>query len=330
VRLGSRRDLAVVRQGLERWLGGTVGEIERPTPGWSCETLLVERRLVIRLPPLEEGIFPSYDLASQAAVQQLAEAGGVPVAAPVVFEPDPAYLGAPFVAMAFAEGVVPAEFTAGDPWLSGLAETDRRTLWGSFLDVVTDIHALSHDGLALRVGLDAELAYWEWYLDWATDGAPPARLVDALSWCGGRRPAAEPTGGLLWGDVRLGNVVFDPGALRPAAVLDWDMTSVGPFEMDLAWLLALEGVQRDLTGAFLPGLAGRAETLAHAERRLGRRLLDMGWHEVFALVRAGAVATRIALLLERQGRSPMFAPGEDPTCMAATARILRWAAEDGP
>ena len=323
MRLGTGRDLPVLRQGLERWLGRVVGDISRPEPGWSCETLVVERRLVVRLPPLGEGIFPSYDLELQAAAQQAAAAAGVPVASPVTFEPDPSFLGAPFLVMAFVEGVVPDEFTAGDRWLAGLAEPERRALWGSFVDVVADVHDVAHEGLAVRVGLDAELAYWKAYLDWATDGDPPPRLAGALRWCLERRPAAEAPAGLLWGDVRFGNVVFDESALRPKAVVDWDMVSAGPFEMDLAWFLALEQVQSDLTGTALRGFGDRAGAVEAAERRLGRALCDLDWYEVFALVRAGAVATRIALLLARQGRTPMFAPGDDPTCAAALARISR-------
>ena len=67
--LTAGRDLDEVRVGLEGWLGHPIGAIERPSAGFSCETLLVDRELVVRLPPLGDGIFPTYDLAQQAAVQ---------------------------------------------------------------------------------------------------------------------------------------------------------------------------------------------------------------------------------------------------------------------
>ena len=41
----------------------------------------------------------------------------------------------------------------------------------------------------------------------------------------------------------------------------------------------------------------------------------------FALVRAAAVATRLAVLFERAGQKSMFRIGEDPTLAAAIARI---------
>ena len=67
VALSVQRDLDEVRAGIERWLGRAVGELVRPEPGFSCETVIVDRELVVRLPPVGDGIFPAYDMAQQAA-----------------------------------------------------------------------------------------------------------------------------------------------------------------------------------------------------------------------------------------------------------------------
>jgi aminoglycoside phosphotransferase (APT) family kinase protein len=184
------------------------------------------------------------------------------------------------------------------------------------------------DGLALRTGLGAEVDHWVRFVDWTCDGSPPAALADAVRWCADHRPATEPAPGMLWGDVRLGNVIFDAGRLAPAAVLDWDMVSAGPIEMDVAWFLALEALQLDLSGMAVPGFGGRDDAVALVEAAVGRALLDLAWHEVFALVRASAVSTRIAVLFERAGKRSMFRVGDDPTLHAAAARIEAWR-EDG-
>lgn len=322
--LAAERDLDELRAGLSRWLGRDVVSLERPEPGWSCETLIVDHELVVRLPPVGDGIFPTYDLAQQAAVQNAAGAAGVPVAGEARYEPDPTWLGSPFVAMPFAGGPIPSEFTAGDPWLTGLSDdAGRATVWRSFLETVAAINQVPAGGLGLRAGLGAELDYWQRYVDWAADGRPPRALADALGWCVTHKPASEPPTSLLWGDVRLGNVVFDPELLSPRAVLDWDMTSAGPAELDLAWFLALETLQSDLSGMTVGGFGSRDDAIAIVETALGRRLDDLTWYEVFALVRASAVSTRIALLFERAGRRSMFNAGEDPTLAAALERIAR-------
>jgi len=317
-----QRDIDDLRVGLERWLGRPVGAIGRPPAGFSCETLLVDRELVVRLPPLGEGIFPTYDLAQQAAVQDAAGEGGVPVAGPTRYEPDPAFLGAPFVAMPFVTGAIPSDFTPMDPWLTGLpSDAARRSAWEGYVDAFVALHRTPVKGLGLRTGLAQEVHAWEEYVTWSTDGAPPIALVEVQAWCREHLPADEPPAGLLWGDVRLGNVVFDERSAAPKAVLDWDMASAGPIEMDLAWHLALEAVQTDLTGMTVSGFGTRDDAIERVTAGVGRALHDLHWYEVFALTRASAIATRISLLQTRAGQRPMFRVGEDPT-LAAAVRLI--------
>jgi aminoglycoside phosphotransferase (APT) family kinase protein len=316
------RDLDEVRAGLEAWLGHAVGAIERPSAGFSCETLLVDRELVVRLPPLGAGIFPIYDLGQQAAVQNAAGAAGVPVAGPARYEADPAHLGAPFVAMPFIAGVIPSDFTPTDPWLTGLpGDGARRSVWERYIDSIVAIHRTPVADLGLRTGLAQELEDWDLYVDWSTEAAPPRALVEVMRWCREHAPAEEPPAGLLWGDVRLGNIVFDETSAAPRAILDWDMASAGPIEMDLAWHLALEDVQTDLTGMAVPGFGTRDETIARATGAVGRPLQDLLWYEVFALMRASAIAARISVLQTRAGQRPMFEVGKDPTLAAALRRL---------
>lgn len=320
--LSQQRDLDELRPRIEAWLGSPVGEISRPAPGWSCETLLIDRSTVLRLPPLGEGIFPVYDLAQQAAVQQTLAAAGVPVAAPCRYEPDSSYLGMPFIAMPFVEGPIPNDFTPADPWINGLPSDDaRHDVWRSFVETVVDIHCAPPAALRLRRGVDEELRFWTEYVDWACDGDAPGALQDVIDWCRRHRPTDEPPAGLLWGDVRLGNVVFDDTRRRPRAVLDFDMACAGPIEVDVAWHLAVEGLQQDLSGMAVPGFGDRDETVALVEHLVGRPLVDLDWYETFALARASAVWTRIATLFARHGEQPMFAAGDDPALAAALRRI---------
>jgi aminoglycoside phosphotransferase (APT) family kinase protein len=321
--LTQQRDLDALRAGLARWLDREVSEIERPPAGFSCETLIVDRELVVRLPPVGAGIFPTYDLALQAAVQAAAGAAGVPVAGPARYEADPSFLGAAFVAMPFVAGAIPSDFTPADPWLAGLpTDAHRRRAWEGYLDALVTLHGTPIEGLGLRVGLAHELHASEMFAQWATDGAPPPKLLEVQAWCRAHAPLAdEPPAGLLWGDVRLGNVIFDPESCAPRAILDWDMASAGPLEMDLAWHLALEQVQLDLTGMTVPGFGRREETIARVAAGAGRDLQDLRWYEVFALSRASIISTRITLLQQQAGQRPMFKVGEDPTLAAAVAMI---------
>jgi aminoglycoside phosphotransferase (APT) family kinase protein len=322
VGVGAERDLEAVRAGLERWLRAQrpgagdvrVGPLTQPSAGLSSQTLLVEvssdeggESLVARLPPAGEGLFPTYDLGLQAAVQTALADNGVPVAAPVAWEEDDAWVGAPFLLMPRVAGQIPAEqppyWEKG--WLRDAGPQQQAGLHETFLDVFAAIHRLDWERLGLGVaarpggvGLTGELAWWASYVTWAGDGEVAPDLADALAWCEEHRPRAEPPPALLWGDCRLGNVVFDD-TFRPAAVLDWEMTSIGPPELDVSWYVAL----RRMPGgrAELPGLPDRAATLAGYQQRLGRTLVDLRWFEVFALLRSEAILERIRSLLARQG-----------------------------
>ena len=78
------------------------------------------------------------------------------------------------------------------------------------------------------------------------------------------------------------------------AVLDWDLASLGPPEMDLGWHFGLEFMMASLFGRSVPGFPDRAESFARYERASGHAVRedDLAWHEVFALVRALAINDR--------------------------------------
>ncbi len=130
-----------------------------------------------------------------------------------------------------------------------------------------------------------------------------AALAEALEWCGRTLPAPRETrkgddasgagGGtvLCWGDVRLGNLVFDR-ARQVAAVLDWDLAALGPRELDLGWHFGLEFMMQRLFGSRVTGFPEKVDAIAHYETRSGHTVADLDWHEVFALVRALAINDR--------------------------------------
>ncbi len=142
--------------------------------------------------------------------------------------------------MDFVAGAIPDQFTAGDPWLAGLpddapaARCGRRSWTRS-----SAINAAGFDGLGLRTGLDAELDWWDQYVEWAADGSPPAALAEVVRGVAATvRPASRRP--RCCGATCASATSSSTRDRRPRAVLDWDMASVGPAEMDLAWFLGLE------------------------------------------------------------------------------------------
>jgi aminoglycoside phosphotransferase (APT) family kinase protein len=333
------RDPAALAAGIGRWLaarrgvdGVAVTRCEAADGGLSSDTLMVDaaagsgwsEALVVRLAP-EDGIFPGYDLAVQARAQEVAAAHGVPAAVPAEYEEDLAWLGAPFLVMPAVPGYVPGPMPLHDPWMTESVDA-ARGVSETMVDLLADIHAIDWraeqlDRVIPARDLDAELAYWSAYLDWYADGEDPApALRRALDWCRAHRPASDPSPSLLWGDVRLGNIIFAPDR-RVAAVLDWEMTTIGAAEHDLAWYLTLAATQDELFGSAVPGFLDHDAVCARWEARAGRPLQSLAWFEIFAMVRSIAIMTRVGVLAERRGARPMLPLADNPLLDQLARRI---------
>jgi aminoglycoside phosphotransferase (APT) family kinase protein len=313
----ARRDDGALGQGFALWcarrwpdLAFEVAELTRPSAGWSNETLLVtmrspardrNERFVVRLPP-PLPTYPTYDLAAQATVLEALTPSAIPVPDVVAFEADEQWLGAPFLVMTHEPGRPAGEAPALDSWIMDAPLDQQTRMHDGFVATLASIHRFdwraSELDLVLRGGersLASEITWWKNYLDWASDGAPTAALAETLAWCATTAPVSEPAASLCWGDARLGNVLFTEDR-RVSSVLDWELASIGPAELDLAWYLALDELTTHFTGGPVPGFPARPEVIAGYERGLGREVVDLEWHEIFALARSVAVNERQARL----------------------------------
>ena len=109
----------------------------------------------------------------------------------------------------------------------------------------------------------------------------------------GTRPVEEHPPVLLWGDARIGNMIFGEGGV-PKAVLDWEAATFGQPEEDLAWYLYLdrhhsEGVYAERLDGFPAG----TETIARFEELLGRPVRDMPFYEVLSGFKFTVIMSRI-------------------------------------
>ncbi|MGH3579284.1 MAG: phosphotransferase family protein [Mycobacterium sp.] len=297
--------------------------LDRPSAGYSSETVIIQmtwsgggRRhsssFVIRMAPPVTGTFPRYDLLPQWQAQLAAADAGVPVADPVM-ESDAHWLGAPFLVMPRVDGHIIGAVARHDRWLSGLARPDREMVYRNFITTLSAVHRADAGEAAEVPRRDnaSELGFWDEYLSWSSDGSPVPVLAAALEWCRRHRPPTEPEPALLWGDPRLENIVFGDD-LTPLAVLDWDMTSVGPPEHDLAWFTGHELTMDHLIGGRAAEAPARSETVALFEAGHGRPVRDLEWYETLAMVRSAAVMTRIGYLRLAAGSSPLLPIDDNP------------------
>src|SRR5262249_42909356 len=129
-----------------------------------------------------------------------------------------------------------------------------------------------------------QLGYYTMMLRWAAAGRAMPIAEAALAWLERHRPLVEPPATLTWGDARIGNMIFRDFA--PVAVLDWEMATLGPGEVDLAWWLVLERYHTEGVGAApLPGFPARDEIVALYQDMVGRRVHDLFYYEVWGAFR---------------------------------------------
>jgi aminoglycoside phosphotransferase (APT) family kinase protein len=290
--------------------------------GQSSETVLFEaewadggerrgERLVARLAPAagDVPVFPAYDLGRQYdTIRAVGERSPVPVPPLHWYEPDARPLGTPFFVMGHVDGQIPPDvmpYTFGDNWLADAADGDRSVLQRSVVQILADLHAID-DAETVFAGLrpdgpgDTPLARRvaqarAWYEFAARDCGRSPLVERGFAWLDGRWPDDPGPTVLSWGDARIGNVIFR--GFRPAAVLDWEMATLGPRELDLAWLIYSHRIFQGFAELFeRPGLPGflQADAVAGEYARLtGHDVRDLEPYLAFAALQWAIVFLRI-------------------------------------
>ena len=326
-----QRDLEKDRKNLTEWLeaklpearGLEVSELRAPeSSGFSNDTLLFDLRysqdgeehrdpLVVRIQPTGFQVFPEYDMGLQYRAMELLAPTDVPV--PTVHwleEGSPEILGADFYVMGQVQGRVPTDnppYHQGG-WLTEASEQERREIWLNSYDCMARIHRLDYEALGFgfldkpelgATPLDQQLAYYKDYLVWAARGLEQPTIEAALAWLETNKPGDDRKQ-LSWGDARIGNIIYD--GTRPAAVIDWEMVTLGSPEQDVAWEIFLdrhhsEGIETPR----LSGFPGYDETLAHYTKLSGFSVDNLHYYQAFAGFRFGVIMIRIAQQLAEYG-----------------------------
>lgn len=130
-------------------------------------------------------------------------------------------------------------------------------------------------------------------------------LDQAADWLRRNRPA-HYTPGIMHGDYQFANVMFGHGApAKLAAIVDWEMTTVGDPLLDLAWcLLGYDGEQPKSDGFYLDlqGMPGRSELLEHYEKISGLSTGNILYYLVLANWKLGIVLEKTYAAGVRTGR----------------------------
>jgi aminoglycoside phosphotransferase (APT) family kinase protein len=137
-----------------------------------------------------------------------------------------------------------------------------------------------------------QLASYSEYTGWpGQSGIPGVERV--AKWLQANRPAAfEP--GIIHGDYHLANVLFRKDGPELAAIIDWELTTIGDPLLDLGWLLATwpeSDTPRPFGVNVQPwrGFPSAPELVEHYRPRTHRDLSAIEWYAVLACYKLGII-----------------------------------------
>lgn len=271
--------------------------------------------LVLRRPPLGTVLATAHDMAREHRVVAALRPTAVPVPRALHLCTDAAVLGAPFWVMSFVAGyAVTGAFPAG----YAEDEAARRRVAAGLVDTLVALHAVD----VAAVGL-SDLGRPEGYLarqvrrwsrQWEATRLPGRDDVDVLA---AALAAAIPDSGapgIVHGDFRLDNTLLDPREPgRVAAVVDWEMATLGDPLADLGLLLVYwaeagdEGA-RLRAGAgpsvtTLPGMPSRRELAGRYAEASGRDVAALPWYVALGCFKLAVVSAGIVARV-RAGQTP--------------------------
>jgi aminoglycoside phosphotransferase (APT) family kinase protein len=323
----SSRDRSELRLRVSDWLtarlgpdaGVEVGDVTSPDgSGMSSETLLFDatwggttHALVARVEPdtVDVPVFPTYDLELQYRVMELVgRHSAVPVPTTLWYEPDGGPLGAPFFVMDRISGRVPADIPPYlmDGWLVEASAADQRVLQDASVGILADLHGIPLDGLDVEflespaegaTPLARHVNNQRAYYEWSRNGRVHPIIEQTFDWLDANWPADEGPTVISWGDSRIGNIMYSADGFDPVAAFDWEMASLAPQEMDLAWMLFLHSFFQEIANALeipgMPDFLRRDDVVATYEKHSGRTVQNLEWFEVYAALRHGMIMTKV-------------------------------------
>jgi aminoglycoside phosphotransferase (APT) family kinase protein len=320
------RNLATLGAQLSAWLSARLPNAEEICienlaypfgAGQSHETILFDatwsvhgrRRAqgcVLRIKPTAYTVFPD-DLFEQQyrLMQVLHEDGRVRVARILWHEEDSTVLGAPFFVMEKLRGRVAVSVPsyAETGWVAEATPVQRAKLWENGVRQLAAIQSVPLSSVSFLRGPDGACAglaqEWDKYVRfvvWVSRDKPWLVLQAGLERLRARWPTHQPPG-LVWGDARLGNMMFDD-KFEVVAVMDWEQPSLGGALHDLAWWLVLSDMRHGAAPGrpHLDGMGTREETIALWGEVTGISTADIEWYEDFTALKLSCLGIRTARL----------------------------------
>jgi aminoglycoside phosphotransferase (APT) family kinase protein len=250
-----------------------------------------QRQVVVRMPPPPPLPPGAHDVLREARLLRGLAGRAVPVPSVLASAEAGQVIDAPFFVMDFVPG--PVATTATPAALSTPA--DRRRIGEALADTLVALHAVDWQAAGLAslgrpAGFNARHLRRMGALVADAQGRPPPDFAEIDAWLGAHVPP-ESGASIVHNDYRLGNVILAPQPPgRIAAVLDWELATIGDPLFDLGYFLAsypVAGEPLTPTGelgvaVLEPGYPTREELARRYAAATGRDLASLNWYTALA------------------------------------------------
>ena len=297
---------------LTTWWDAAIGERQGPLQieiiagGRSNLTYRVtdgQSAWALRRPPLGHVLPTAHDMGREFTMISALAPTPVPVADPVAFCDDPDVLGARFYVMSFVEGRV----VDTPERLADLEAQDAGAMCADLVDTLVDLHAVDPGAVGLgEFGrpegfLRRQVA--RWHKQWQASETRPLpelqRTVDLLA----ERMPEQGAPAIVHGDYRLTNCIYRPDLRGIAAVVDWEMATLGDPLTDVGLLVVYHGLAAEEQGvmpAMRPadGFWTTEAMVARYGELSGRDTALVPWYVGFGYFKLAVISEGIAYRYE--------------------------------
>ncbi|MGB5376411.1 phosphotransferase family protein [Muriicola sp.] len=280
----------------------SVGQFQNGYSNLTYQLTIEEKKYVLRRPPFsapKRGHDMGREFKVLHALHQLFDKTPKVFA----FTEDPKILGVPFYIMEKVDGII---LTTKEARERQLLPSEFKTIADTWLDGFVELHGLDYSAAGLAsLGrpegyVARQVTNWgKQYLAAATEEVPSAKKV--MAWMEEHQPT-QYSYSLIHNDYKYDNVVFsDTHWKKIAAVLDWEMCTLGDPMMDLGTSLGYWTSEKDAaimkqglpSPTVLEGNPSRTEIVQQYALKSGRNIDNLTFYFAYGLFKIAVIAQQI-------------------------------------